>query len=499
MSSTTSQSIDTDTIVAIASAPGRGGIGVVRLSGPAALVIAQKLCGKSEPIEPRAAVFSSFRDGTGEVIDSGLCLCFPQPASFTGEDVAELQGHGSPVVLDRIVQTAIASGARMARPGEFSERAYLNGKMDLAQAEAVADLINAASEESAQAAVRSLRGEFSALMNQLSADLVALRVQVEAAIDFPDEDIELLSAPGVIQALTDLIASVGQIVERTRSGVRLTEGARLVLVGAPNVGKSSVLNRLCGEERAIVTPVAGTTRDLVREQLLLQGIPVELVDTAGMRQTSDLIETEGVRRAETAAREADLILAVHDLTAPATLEFLLRWLEQEFGSLTESQRSLDRVQELPALVIVANKLDCVEAAEQATSTGLDIQSELALTYSTLSKDTLKISSEVLLVSAKTGEGIQQLTEHLVQRLNGGSMATGVQPVDTYSARSRHLLALKDALAGLTQAHDGIHAQLDAELVAEHLRHAQADLASVCGEITTDELLGEIFGSFCIGK
>ncbi len=492
-SPTTPQSLDTDTIVAIASAPGRGGVGVVRLSGPSALHIARTLCGKTEPLESRAAVFCSFRTPAGEALDSGLCLCFPGPASFTGEDVAELQGHGSPVVLDRIVQAAIAAGARIARPGEFSERAYLNGKMDLVQAEAVADLINAASAESAQAAVRSLQGDFSALMNQLSADLVALRVQVEAAIDFPDEDIELLSAPGVTSALADLITAVGRIVERTRSGVRLTEGARVVLVGAPNVGKSSVLNSLCGEDRAIVTPVAGTTRDLVREQVLLEGIPVELVDTAGMRETSDLIEAEGVRRAQTAAQDADLIVAVHDLSAPETLEFLSQWLL--------SERSVQPAQfaATPALVIVANKLDCQDASaagysSESSSHGIassKAMDKLALTY----------SSSTLRVSAKTGEGMQQLTEHLVGLLNGSSMAAGegISGTDVFSARSRHLHALKECLAGLMEAQAGIQSQLGAELVAEHLRHAQAELGSVCGEVTTDELLGEIFGSFCIGK
>ena len=508
MSSITPQSLDTDTIVAVASAPGRGGVGIVRLSGPSALRIAQELCGKSEQIEPRTAVFSTFRDSAGGALDSGLCLCFPGPASFTGEDVAELQGHGSPVVLDQIVQTAIVRGARMARPGEFSERAYLNGKMDLAQAEAVADLINAASAESAQAAVRSLRGEFSALMNKLSADLVALRVQVEAAIDFPDEDIELLAAPAVTQALNDLIDTVGQIVERTRTGVRLTEGARLVLVGAPNVGKSSVLNSLCGEERAIVTPIAGTTRDLVREQLLLQGIPVELVDTAGMRDTTDEIETEGVRRAQMAAREADLVLAIYDVSAPETLEFLTEWLltERSVNSLivdgsvaessgTESSATESALADKSALVIVANKLDSQEISGISGSDSERKLAELALTYNATAKS----------VSAKTGQGMQQLTEHLVGLLTGsasiaGSAGTGgIGPVDSFSARSRHLLALKACLAGLVDAQTGITGQLGAELVAEHLRHAQAELGSVCGEITTDELLGEIFGSFCIGK
>jgi len=406
-------------------------------------------------------------------------------------------------VLDRLVQTAIAGGARMARPGEFSERAYLNGKMDLAQAEAVADLINAASAESARAAVRSLQGDFSALMNQLSVDLVALRVQVEAAIDFPDEDIELLSAPGVTTALADLIAAVGQIVERTRTGVRLTEGARLVLVGAPNVGKSSVLNSLCGEDRAIVTPVAGTTRDLVREQLLLEGIPVELVDTAGLRETSDLIEAEGVKRAQTAAQDADLILAVYDLGAPETLEFVMQWILNERSVQSPTNDSDDRLENssgystgAPALVVVANKLDSQDLSSPQDLNNKRTAGELAHTNLLSS-----INVSTMSVSAKTGEGMRELTEHLVGLLSGASpeVPGGISSTDTYSARSRHLVSLKNALVGLTEAQTGIDTEVGAELVAEHLRHAQAELGSVCGEITTDELLGEIFGSFCIGK
>ena len=475
---------DSDTIVAIATAPGRGGVGVVRLSGPAAIDIACKLTDRAE-LPARLANYTKFRDGSGNVLDTGLVIAFPGPASFTGEDVVELQGHGSPVMLDALVRAALAAGARMARPGEFSERAYLNGKLDLAQAEAVADLINAASEAAAKAAVRSLQGEFSNLMNGLSETLVRLRVQVEAAIDFPDEDIELLAAPGVSAMLTDLIGQVEAIRARTRSGVRLTEGARLVLFGAPNVGKSSVLNSLCGEARAIVTDIAGTTRDLVREQLLLDGIPVELVDTAGLRATDDAIEAEGVRRAQDAAAGADLILGVYDCTDPATHSYLL----ERLGRI-KTERSVGFPDtSLAPVVIIANKIDLRESPKTK-----QLESKQALTYS---------------ISAKTGQGIPQLTTALVELLTGYIDKSGnidsKESVDTttreqtYSARSRHLLALDAAAQGLTDAQHSIAEGVGAELVAEHLRHAQAELGSVCGEITTDALLGEIFSNFCIGK
>ena len=468
---------------------------MVRLSGPEALSIAQTICAKSTPFEPRVATYSRFHNSGGEVLDSGLGLTFPGPASFTGEDVAELQGHGSPVVLESIVEAAITAGARMARPGEFSERAYLNGKMDLAQAEAVADLINAATAASARAAMRSLQGEFSQLLNILSADLVSVRVQVEAAIDFPDEDIELLAAPAILDGLGSLIADLKLTLERIKTGVRLTEGARLVLVGAPNVGKSSVLNRLCGEDRAIVTPIAGTTRDLVREQLVLAGIPVELVDTAGLRQTLDPIEAEGVRRANTAAREADLVLAIYDTGDPSTLDFLIDWLangenaERSVG-LSEISSEHSSGGEIPAVLVVGNKIDLHGHGESEDARAEQVK---------LSKLALTPAVSTARVSALTGVGIKELTEQLVGMLTGSDTSAAKFQANVFSARSRHLWALRECLSSLDDAREGISAEHGAELVAEHLRHAQAELGSVCGEISTDELLGEIFSSFCIGK
>lgn len=481
---------DSDTIVAVATAPGRGGVGVVRLSGAGAIAVAQQITGLKE-LPPRLANYTTFRDVKGAVLDSGLAIAFQGPASFTGEDVVELQGHGSPVMLDAIVRAAIVAGARMARPGEFSERAYLNGKMDLAQAEAVADLINAASEASARAAVRSLQGDFSRLMNGLSETLVRLRVQVEAAIDFPDEDIEILAAPGITAMFDDLLEQVEAIIVRTRSGVRLTEGARLVLVGAPNVGKSSVLNCLCGEDRAIVTSIPGTTRDLVREQLQLGGIPVELIDTAGLRDTDDAIEAEGVRRARAAASEADLVLAVYDITRQDSQQFIADWLD-EF----ETERSVGinysgKDLNTTPVVVIANKLDLLKATDKS-----GMSSKQVLTSNISGQDVF-----IQDVSAQTGQGMQELTERLVGFLSGSDNGAGVagSVEQTYSARSRHLLALDEAAQGLIAAKQGIKDDIGAELVAEHLRHAQAELGSVCGEITSDTLLGEIFSSFCIGK
>ena len=464
-----SDALDTDTIVAVTTANGRGGVGIVRLSGPDASRIGALIAG--ELPAPREAVFATFRNADGAPIDNGLALRFQGPASFTGEDVVELQGHGSPVALQMLVKVAVGAGARPARAGEFSERAYLNGKLDLAQAEAVADLINADSEAMAEAALRSLRGEFSKLVHSMMAALTALRVQVEAAIDFPDEDIELLNEPSIRYALSGLLDEVAHLRKRAREGVLLNEGIKLVLLGAPNVGKSSVLNRLCGSERAIVTEVPGTTRDLLRERIHLKGMPVDLIDTAGLRTSDDVIEQEGIRRAESAALEADLIIAVFDATDEHSRSFISRRLDR----LQSNDRSGSK-SPLKALV-VGNKIDLLsqpivrDAFAGATFAG------------------------ATLVSAKSNEGFKELTERLVDILGvSGDQARGV-----FSARTRHLLALEAAGESLMDAQQGIKQNIGAELVAEHLRLAQNELGSVCGELTSDALLGEIFSSFCIGK
>ena len=468
--------LDTDTIVAIATAPGRAGIGVVRLSGPRALEIASTLTRTHGPLEPRQATYTSFYDHAGERLDNGLVIGFAGPASFTGEDVAELQGHGSPLVLNELIDSAVRLGARLARPGEFSERAYLNGKLDLAQAEAVADLINASSSASARAALRSLQGEFSRRLNALATDLLALRVQVEAAIDFPDEDIELLAAPEIREALDRLLEQTDSVVRQTATAVRLNEGARVVLIGAPNVGKSSVLNRLCGEDRAIVSAVAGTTRDVLREQLSIKGIPVELVDTAGLRESDDETEAEGIRRAKQQADQADLVLAVHDVTDAGSRRYIEDWLATptESPKRTVGNTSLGAAP-LSSQVFIANKIDLLPDEHPQKSPGkMAPASQQALTYG---------------FSAKTGAGAEELTEHLVECLTGASSA-GLE--HTFSARSRHLLALRETRQELANGQAALASGEGAELVAEHLRLAHHELGSVCGEVTTDELLGEIF-------
>ena len=494
-----SNALDTDTIVAIASANGRGGVGIVRLSGPDAFAIAAHIAGSLPP--PREAGFTSFRDSERRAIDNGIVLGFRAPASFTGEDVVELQGHGSPVALQMLVKAAVHLGARMARPGEFSERAYLNGKLDLAQAEAVADLIAADSEAGAQAALRSLRGEFSQLMHQLMDALTAVRVQVEAAIDFPDEDIELLADPALRAALTALMAEVDHLRTRTRDGVLLTEGVKLVLLGAPNVGKSSVLNRLCGTDRAIVTDIPGTTRDLLHERIHIGGMPVELVDTAGLRVSDNAIEQEGIRRAETAALEADLVLAVFDASDSASYRFITDRLQtiqtndqSVYHLLNSEQETIGRtpLQAPPArdaepaatpILVVANKADLLDQP-------IVLENLQALHAISDPKE-----PGAVLVSAKENSGFEELNERLVSMLKGsGDAAQGV-----FSARTRHLVALEAAAVALDDANVGIDAGIGAELVAEHLRYAQEELGSVCGELTRDALLGEIFSSFCIGK
>lgn len=484
-----SGALDTDTIVAVASANGRGGVGIVRLSGPQAFDIAAVIVG--ELPNPRVAGFTTFRDGNSQAIDSGIVIRFEAPGSFTGEDVVELQGHGAPVTLQMLVKASVQQGARLARPGEFSERAYLNGKLDLAQAEAVADLIAADSEAGAQAALRSLRGEFSKLIHALADALTALRVQVEAAIDFPDEDIELLADPLVRSALDALVDEVAHLRQRTREGVLFTEGVKMVLLGAPNVGKSSVLNRLCGADRAIVTAVPGTTRDLLQERIHLNGIPVELVDTAGLRASDDVVEQEGVRRAEIAAAEADLVIAVFDASNPESHQFVIDKLLE----IRPNDRVSNRAGRAPVpQVVVGNKVDLIDRTIVQKTPDLKFGSEAAGDDGRSGVED-RSNHRAIWVSAKENTGFDVLTERLVDILEvSRDEAQGV-----FSARTRHLVALDNASVALSDAQAGIESDIGAELVAEHLRYAQNELGTVCGELTSDALLGEIFSSFCIGK
>ncbi len=449
-----------DTIVAPATAPGRGGIGVVRLSGPGVPVIASALLGGRLP-EPRRATLATFRDGAGEAIDSGLALYFPAPHSYTGEAVLELHGHGGPAVLASLVARAIELGARRAEPGEFTRRAYLNDKLDLAQAEAVADLIDAGSQAAARAALRSLQGAFSAEVHGLVEGLIELRVWVEAAIDFPEEDIDFLADPALNARVEALRTRFDAVTQAARQGRVLRDGLTVVIAGRPNAGKSSLLNALAGHEAAIVTDLPGTTRDVVREQLDLDGLPLQVLDTAGLRVAGegpvDVVEAEGIRRTRAEIARADRVLFVVDAaTDPAATAYT-----DERATLPEG---------VP-VTLVFNKVDLPTALEVVVP-GVDVQ---------------------LRLSARTGEGLAALRAHL-------QAAIGYSPTDTgaVSARARHLEALTRARAAL-EAACALLAQRRGELVAEELRLAQRALGEITGEFTSDDLLGRIFGSFCIGK
>ena len=438
-----------DTIVAIATPPGRGGVGVVRLSGPKAFSIAEQLSGSLPPV--RTAALRHFLDAAGETIDSGLLLCFAGPRSFTGEDVVEIQAHGSPVVLELIVTAAVVAGARRARPGEFSQRAFLNDRMDLAQAEAVADLIASASEKAARAAHRSLEGVFSKAIDELHEALVALRVWAEAALDFPDEDVDFLADGQVAERVSDLRIRLEGLLARAGTGRLLTDGVRIAIIGPPNAGKSSLLNALAERDAAIVTEIPGTTRDVLRETITLAGMPVVLSDTAGLRETSDRVEFEGVRRAREEMQTADLVFHVVDSSDP---------LDHQLSGVP------DRV----PVIRIANKVD--------------------LSGQPPGRDGYRVR-----VSALTGAGLNDL-EDLVLKVLG---ADGDDGDGEFSARQRHVDALQRALRHVEAGEKEILASGSGELLAEELRMAAAELGEITGQMSSDQLLGEIFSSFCIGK
>ncbi|KHD08830.1 tRNA modification GTPase MnmE [Candidatus Thiomargarita nelsonii] len=437
----------TDTIAALATPVGRGGIGVIRISGPRVPEIAQTMLGQLP--QPRKAIFTDFVAGAaGELLDQGIALYFPAPHSFTGEEVLELQGHGGPIVMDLLLKSTLKLGARLAHPGEFSERAFLNGKMDLAQAEAIADLIDSASTQAARCALRSLQGEFSAQIHTLVEQLIWLRSYIEAGIDFVDEEIDLLADGQVFEKIKKLISDLDNILDKAQQGYLLKEGMRIVLVGEPNVGKSSLFNCLAGRETAIVTPIPGTTRDVVRDQIQLDGMPLHITDTAGLRETDDPIEQEGIRRTQLALKEADLVILLLDDRHADDKTSLLSEIEQ------------------PPLII-RNKID-------------------------LSGHGVGISEEgVLYLSAKTGAGIDLLRAYLKEKMGLQTSSEG-----SFMARRRHLDALQRAKKALTIALN--HAQAT-ELLAEELRQAQEALGEITGEFSADDLLGQIFSSFCIGK
>ncbi len=442
-----------DTIAAIATAPGRGGIGIVRVSGPLAGDIARAVTGALP--SPRRATFARFAGPGGALIDEGIALYFPAPRSYTGEDVLELQGHGGPVVLREILRRCVELGARLAQPGEFTRRAFLNDRLDLAQAEGVADLIDAASAEAARGAARSLAGEFSARIDALVGSLTRLRMHVEACIDFPEEEIDPTDRQSQREALAAIRADLAGLLEEAAQGAVLREGVSVVLAGRPNVGKSSLLNRLAGEDVAIVTPVAGTTRDYVRATILLEGVPIHLIDTAGLRDAGDEVERIGIARTWEAIAKAGAAMLVTDAG---------------HAESEEDTRILERMPRGLPLARVTNKIDLAGLAPGREAHGTEVR---------------------LRLSAKTGEGVPALRAWLLEVAGWRPSSEGV-----FLARERHLVALREAAARL-QAAEG-NSQVF-ELFAEDLRLAQQSLGTITGEVTPDELLGQIFSRFCIGK
>ena len=454
---------DTDTIAAIATAPGRGGIGVIRISGPEAGRILAAVCGALPP--PRQATLTDFREhdpvAPGTVLDRGIALYFPGPHSFTGEDVAELQGHGGPVVLDLLLQSVLRHGARLARPGEFSERAFLNGKIDLAQAEAIADLIDSSTAHAARNAMRSLQGAFSERIHELLQELLSLRVFVEASIDFPEEEVDFLADTQLAKRLDTLLLRLATVRETARNGVLVREGMTLVLTGKPNAGKSSVMNALAGRDTAIVTAVPGTTRDILREEIALDGLPLHIIDTAGLHDSPDVVEQEGIRRARQEIERADHLLLVIDSTGEQDADAIL---QQSFGEMRAR---------LPAMSIVMNKCD----------------------LSGLAPGTVHDAPiPTIAVSALTGAGMSALREHLKHVVGYQGSSGG-----DFSARRRHLDALDHTEAALRAGAAQLRQFAAGELLAEHLRLAQHSLGEITGEFSADDLLGRIFTSFCIGK
>jgi tRNA modification GTPase len=458
-----------DTIAAIATPPGRGGIGVVRVSGAGVPAIIEGIIGRALP--PRTATLSTFRDVGGEPLDQGLALYFPAPHSYTGEPVLELHGHGGAAVLRLLLARCEALGARLALPGEFTQRAFLNGKLDLAQAESVADLIDAATTAAARAAVRSLSGAFSRDIHALVDALIELRMFTEATLDFPDEDIDMLRAANVGARLAAISAQVGSVLERARQGALLREGLAVVLVGRPNVGKSSLMNQLAGDAVAIVTAIPGTTRDALRSQIEIAGIPLTIVDTAGLRPTIDPIESLGIERTRAAIARADLALVLVDAAAGDGVT------EADTAILAELPSALRRI-------VVHNKIDLAGVAAKA-ETRADPNEGGALAS----------AARHVFLSAKTGQGVELLRGEI---LDVAGVLEGME--GAYLARERHLHALRDAASHLAAAVIHLEAQAPAlELFAEELRMAQDALAAITGEFTSDDLLGVIFSRFCIGK
>lgn len=432
-----------DTIAAIATAPGQGGIGIIRVSGKTSHEIAVTFLGRDP--QPRYAHYVTFTDQQDDVIDQGLLLFFPGPASFTGEDVVELQIHGGPAVLDRLLKRVIALGCRQARAGEFSERAFLNDRIDLVQAEAIADLISAESEQAARAAVHSLQGQFSSHINDTLQQLTHLRMYVEAALDFPEEEIDFLADDKIKQDLKQVQSRVKELIDSSRQGRIISEGLDIALTGAPNAGKSSLLNAMAGFDSAIVSDQPGTTRDVIRERITLQGVPLHIIDTAGIRDSDDSIEQEGVRRAIQAVESADMVIRIID----ATTEEVVTGDED---------------------ILVINKIDLTDSVARR-------------------------ESNKVWISARHGHGIAELTECILEK---AGYDTSAQDEGRFSARTRHTETIDRIQTLLLNARAALETG-DGEIMAEELRMAQNEMATITGEFRADDLLGKIFSEFCIGK
>jgi tRNA modification GTPase len=455
------QSSNNDTIAAVATAAGRGGIGIIRLSGPQSVSISEKILKTS--LTPRYAYYGDFHETeTAQIIDQGISLYFPKPHSFTGEDVIEFQAHGGPIVLDILLNQVLKAGARLAHPGEFSERAFLNDKMDLVQAEAIADLIDSNSEQAARCAIRSLQGEFSEAIHALVKNVTSLRVYVEAAIDFPEEEVDFLTEGNVKNRLDSLQVELDDVLSRATQGSILREGINVVIAGRPNAGKSSLLNALVEKDAAIVTSIEGTTRDILKEQITIDGMPLHIIDTAGLRESDDEVETIGIHRAWQAINDADQILFLVDAQTTSSCDPTEIWPE-----------FVDKLPSLKRVTLVRNKIDTTnEQASIETSTG----------------------NTVIRLSAKEKLGLDFLKTHLKEIAGYNSSIEG-----GFIARRRHIDALNRARQSLEAGSTQLALTHSGELLAEDLRMVQQSLGEITGEVTPDDLLGEIFSSFCIGK
>jgi len=461
MSEHTLGSYQQETITAQATAPGRGGVGIIRVSGSNASIVANTILGRTP--ETRKAEYLPFKAINGETLDQGIALFFKSPNSFTGEDVLELQGHGGPVILDMLLKEILTiTGVRMANPGEFSEQAFLNDKLDLTQAEAIADLINSSSEQAARCALHSLQGDFSKLVHQMVENIIHLRMYVEAAIDFPEEEINFLADEKIVNDLKAIITEVETVQKQAQQGSIIREGMRVVIAGRPNAGKSSLLNALSGKESAIVTDIEGTTRDVLTEQIHIDGMPLHIIDTAGLRESPDKVEQIGIERAWKEIEQADRVLLMLDSSNENVDDIQAYWPE-----------FFEKLPKNIGLTVIRNKADL-----NKTITGLAHENE----------------RPTITLSAKTGDGVQVLKEHLKSIMGfQGSTEGG------FMARRRHLTALNNAHQHLITGLDQLESYVAGEILAEELRICQQELDQITGEFSSDDLLGRIFSSFCIGK